>query len=202
MIEQTLKRKLPDLDSKIHFTLRVRDRGHRRPLPTGHRTPDPVTLNSNPHLLALEPLHLQLHLSVHLDRHRETLLLFEIRPEASERFGIQILGIGKNSSEAGLVVLVRCEGRQRAVADGDVTGVSGDRERVIGENKMVVRVFGDEGEIEEGGEVRGGVRRRGEVQLGNAKIGDGELGAVRTVEDIEGSTDNGSEKEEGEEEED
>lgn len=101
-----LKGKLPDLDSKIHLTLGVHDGSHCRRLAGGNRSSDSVARYSNSYLLALEPIHLHLHLGIHLYLDGETLLHLQTRSQVSQRISVQILRTRQHRAEARLVVLV------------------------------------------------------------------------------------------------
>ncbi|WVZ19703.1 hypothetical protein V8G54_007025 [Vigna mungo] len=191
-----------DLDSKIHLTLGVHDGSHCRRLAGGNRSSDSVARYSNSHLLALEPIHLHLHLGIHLYLNGETLLHLQTRSQVSQGISVQILRTGQHSAEARLVVFVGGKGRNGAVPDGDGVGEDRNGEGVVEENKVVVGVFGDESEVEERDEVRGRVGGRGEVHLDNAEVGDGEFGTVRAVQYVQCGADNGSEERDGEDGED
>ncbi|KAH1244589.1 hypothetical protein GmHk_06G015174 [Glycine max] len=179
-----MKRELPDLDSKIHLTLGVDDGGHRRSFAGGNGSSDSVAGDSNSDFLALEPIHLHLHLGVHLNLNGEPSLHLQPRSQASQRVRVQILRPRQHRAEARLVVLVGGKRRNGTVPNGDRVREHRHGERVVEEDEVVVRVLGDESEVEE-----------------RSEVCDGEFGTVRAVEYVECGADNGSEeghREEGE----
>lgn len=195
---QKLNGEFPDLDSKIHLTFRVDNGSHRRFLTGGNRPSDSFTRHSNPNLLTLQPLHLHLHLRIHLNHHWKTFLLLQTRSQASQRLCIQILRTWQHRPETRLVILIGVKRRQRTVSNEDRIREGTDGERFVEEDKVIVRVFSDESEIEESSEVRRWIRWSCEVHLRNAEICDREFRPVRTVQYVKCSTDNGSEKCDGE----
>ena len=148
-----LKRELPDLDSQIHLTLRIDDGTHRRRLPLRHAPLDPVARDPDPHLLALQPLHPHLHLRIHLNHHREPLLLLQPRSQRAQRVRVQILRPRHHRPQARLVVLVGLKRRQRPVPDEDRVQGCRNGKGVVEEHEVVIGVLGDEREVEERGEV-------------------------------------------------
>ncbi|GMN36982.1 hypothetical protein TIFTF001_006446 [Ficus carica] len=196
-LSHAVKGPFPDLDLDIDLTLGLGSHRRSRRFPRRKSDSDSVAIDPNPNPRRLQPTDLGLDLRVQPHLQRQAVSAPHARLQIGRRRAVERLPVAADLRlQQGRVLLPVDEGRNHAVADVDVAGVDGDRDRFVGVDELLVRVPGGDAEVESGVELGGG----GEVEVGELKGGDGERRALRAVDDVEddaGEADDEEEDEEG-----